>query len=39
MITGLHAIVHANDADKVRTFLRDMLGLKSVGECAQGKSE
>jgi catechol 2,3-dioxygenase-like lactoylglutathione lyase family enzyme len=30
MITGLHAIVHAKDADKVRAFLRDVLGLKSV---------
>jgi hypothetical protein len=30
MITGLHAILHSPDADKVRAFLRDMLGLKSV---------
>ncbi|HZS28329.1 MAG TPA: VOC family protein [Candidatus Angelobacter sp.] len=30
MITGLHAILYANDADKVRAFLRDVLGLKSV---------
>lgn len=30
MITGLHAIIYANDADKVRAFLRDVLGLKSV---------
>lgn len=30
MITGLHAILYAPDADKVRTFLRDVLGLKSV---------
>jgi catechol 2,3-dioxygenase-like lactoylglutathione lyase family enzyme len=30
MITGLHAILYASDADKVRAFLRDVLGLKSV---------
>ena len=30
MITGLHAILYAPDADKVRAFLRDVLGLKSV---------
>jgi predicted enzyme related to lactoylglutathione lyase len=30
MITGLHAIIYANDADNVRAFLRDVLGLKSV---------
>lgn len=30
MITGLHAIVYSPDADKVRAFLRDVLGLKSV---------
>jgi catechol 2,3-dioxygenase-like lactoylglutathione lyase family enzyme len=30
MITGLHAIIYANNADKVRAFLRDVLGLKSV---------
>jgi catechol 2,3-dioxygenase-like lactoylglutathione lyase family enzyme len=30
MITGLHAILYSPDADKVRTFLRDVLGLKSV---------
>ena len=30
MITGLHSIIYAKDADKVRTFLRDVLGLKSV---------
>jgi hypothetical protein len=30
MITGLHAIVHAKNADEVRVFLRDVLGFKSV---------
>src|SRR3954453_2254874 len=30
MITGLHAILYSPDADKIRTFLRDVLGLKSV---------
>ena len=30
MIQGLHAIIYAKDADKVRAFLRDVLGLKSV---------
>ena len=30
MITGLHAIIYSQDADKVRAFLRDVLGLKSV---------
>jgi catechol 2,3-dioxygenase-like lactoylglutathione lyase family enzyme len=30
MITGLHSIIYANDADRVRAFLRDVLGLKSV---------
>jgi hypothetical protein len=30
MITGLHAILYSPDADKVRSFLRDVLGLKSV---------
>jgi catechol 2,3-dioxygenase-like lactoylglutathione lyase family enzyme len=30
MITGLHTIIYAQDADKVRAFLRDVLGLKSV---------
>jgi catechol 2,3-dioxygenase-like lactoylglutathione lyase family enzyme len=30
MITGLHAILYSPDADKVRTFLRDVLELKSV---------
>lgn len=27
MITGLHAIVYAEDADQARAFLRDVLGL------------
>jgi catechol 2,3-dioxygenase-like lactoylglutathione lyase family enzyme len=30
MIQGLHAILYSPDADKVRAFLRDVLGLKSV---------
>jgi catechol 2,3-dioxygenase-like lactoylglutathione lyase family enzyme len=30
MITGLHAILYSPDADKVRAFLRDVLGLNSV---------
>jgi catechol 2,3-dioxygenase-like lactoylglutathione lyase family enzyme len=30
MILGLHAILYSPDADKIRTFLRDVLGLKSV---------
>jgi catechol 2,3-dioxygenase-like lactoylglutathione lyase family enzyme len=30
MITGLHAILYSPDADQVRAFLRDVLGLKSV---------
>jgi hypothetical protein len=30
MITGLHAIIYANDANRVRGFLRDVLDLKSV---------
>jgi catechol 2,3-dioxygenase-like lactoylglutathione lyase family enzyme len=30
MIYGLHAILYTPDADKVRAFLRDVLGLKSV---------
>jgi catechol 2,3-dioxygenase-like lactoylglutathione lyase family enzyme len=30
MIQGLHAIIYSKDADKVRAFLRDVLGLKSV---------
>jgi len=30
MITGLNAILYSPDADKVRAFLRDVLGLKSV---------
>src|SRR3954469_4597187 len=30
MILGLHAILYAPDAEKVRAFLRDVLGLKSV---------
>jgi len=30
MITGLHAIIYSANADNVRAFLRDVLGLKSV---------
>jgi catechol 2,3-dioxygenase-like lactoylglutathione lyase family enzyme len=30
MITGLHAIFYSPDAEKVRAFLRDVLGLKWV---------
>jgi catechol 2,3-dioxygenase-like lactoylglutathione lyase family enzyme len=30
MIQGIHAIIYANNADKVRAFLRDVLGLRSV---------
>jgi catechol 2,3-dioxygenase-like lactoylglutathione lyase family enzyme len=30
MIIGLHAIIFSPDADAVRAFLRDVLGLRSV---------
>ena len=30
MINGAHAIIFANDADRVRAFLRDVLGFPSV---------
>ena len=30
MIKGIHALIYAQDADKVRGFLQDVLGLKSV---------
>jgi catechol 2,3-dioxygenase-like lactoylglutathione lyase family enzyme len=30
MITGLHAIIYSADAERVRAFLHDVLGLKSV---------
>jgi len=30
MITGLHAILYSPDAEKMRAFLRDVLGWKSV---------
>ncbi len=30
VITGLHALIYANDADKIRVFLRDVLKLPSV---------
>jgi catechol 2,3-dioxygenase-like lactoylglutathione lyase family enzyme len=32
MITGVHAIVFSPEADKVRAFFRDVLGLPSVDE-------
>ena len=35
MIHGLHAIIYSPDADKVRAFLRDVLGFKSV-DAGQG---
>jgi len=31
MITGLHAILYSPDAEKVRAFLRDELGLVDAG--------
>jgi predicted enzyme related to lactoylglutathione lyase len=30
MINGVHALIYAEDADKVRAFLRNVLGFKSV---------
>jgi catechol 2,3-dioxygenase-like lactoylglutathione lyase family enzyme len=30
VITGVHAIVYSSDADGVRSFFRDVLGLSSV---------
>jgi catechol 2,3-dioxygenase-like lactoylglutathione lyase family enzyme len=30
MINGLHALIHAQDADQVRAFFRDVLGFRSV---------
>src|SRR5258708_4804716 len=30
MITGLHALIYAKDADKIRAFLRDVLTFPSV---------
>lgn len=30
MINGLHALIHTQDADRVRTFFRDVLGFRSV---------
>ena len=30
MITGLHAIIYSPDAEKVRSFLGDVVGLPSV---------
>jgi catechol 2,3-dioxygenase-like lactoylglutathione lyase family enzyme len=30
MITGIHTLIYANDADKVRAFFRDVLEFRSV---------
>ena len=30
MITGVHLIAYAQDAEKARAFFKDVLGLKSV---------
>ncbi len=30
MINGVHALIYAKDADKVRAFFRDVLGFNSV---------
>lgn len=30
MINGVHALIYAKDADKVRSFFRDVLGFDSV---------
>ena len=30
MINGIHALLYAKDVEKVRTFFKDVLGLKSV---------
>jgi predicted enzyme related to lactoylglutathione lyase len=30
VITGVHALIFADDADRVRTFVNDVLGWKSV---------
>ncbi len=30
MINGAHAIIYSSDAEKVRAFMRDVLGWKSV---------
>jgi catechol 2,3-dioxygenase-like lactoylglutathione lyase family enzyme len=30
MINGLHALIHAHDAETVRAFFRDVLGFRSV---------
>jgi catechol 2,3-dioxygenase-like lactoylglutathione lyase family enzyme len=30
VITGAHALIYAKDADKVRAFFKDVLGLRSV---------
>jgi catechol 2,3-dioxygenase-like lactoylglutathione lyase family enzyme len=35
MITGIHALIYAKDADKVRAFLRDVLDFRSV-DAGQG---
>ena len=30
MITGVHAVIFTNDADRVRAFLRDVLEFPSI---------
>ena len=30
MINGVHALIYAKDAEKVRSFFRDVLGFQSV---------
>lgn len=30
MITGVHAVIYANEPDAVRAFFRDVLGLASI---------
>jgi len=30
MITGIHALIYNKEADKLRSFFRDVLGMKSV---------
>lgn len=35
MINGVHALIYAKNAEKVRSFFRDVLGLKSV-DAGQG---
>ena len=30
MITGVHALIYSKEAEKIRAFFRDVLGMKSV---------